>query len=139
MTTRMTNAKSSTPIMSLSWISRISLIVLGLVSLFFLGLGFQTYGGENSDQGNMYILLGTAGLAMIGYMFFRTKAVSSQKPPVEKAEVITILECHSCNLKRVRDFQRGDYIYKSDEDCTRCEEIMTIKGIHRKAEPKKKR
>ncbi len=121
MTIRMADAESKTPIMSLSWVSLASVVVLGVVSLLFRAR------------------VGTAGLAMIGYMFFRTKAVSSKKPSDEKAEVVTILECPSCDLKRVRDFQRGDYIYKSDEPCTRCEGTMTITGIHRKAEPKKKR
>ena len=139
MTTRMTDAESKAPLMSFRWVSVVSFAVICGVSLLFLWLGFQAYGGENPDQGNLYIVGGTAGLAMIGYMFFRTKAVSSKKPPVDKAEVVTILECPSCDLKRVRDFQRGDYIYKTDEPCTRCEGIMTITGIHRKAEPKKKR
>ncbi len=139
MTICMTDAEPKTRVMSLSWVSLASVVVLGVVSLLFLWLGFQAYGGENPDQGNLYIVVGTAGLAMIGYMFFRTKAVSSQKSPDEKAEVVTILECPSCDLKRVRDFKRGDYVYKSDEPCTRCEGTMTIMGIHRKAEPKKKK
>ena len=139
MITRMTDAGPQAPMMSLSWVSLAVVVVLGIFSILFLWLGFQSFGGENPDQGNLYIVVGTAGLAMIGYMFFRTKAISSQKPLVEKAEVVTILECPSCDLKRVRDFQRGDYVYKSDESCTRCEGTMTITGIHRKAEPKKKR
>ena len=139
MTIRMTDAKPKTPLMRLSWVSLASIAVIGIVSLLLLWLGFQAYGGENPDQGNLYIIVGTAGLAAIGYMFFRTKAASSLKPSDEKAEVVTVLECPSCDLKRVRDFKRGDYIYKSDEPCTRCEGTMTITGIHRKAEPKKKR
>jgi hypothetical protein len=125
--------------MGLSKVSLAIVVVIGVSSLLFLWLGFQAFGGENPDQGNLYIFVGTSLMAAIGYMFFRTKAVSSKKPPVEKAEVVTILECPSCDLKRVRDFKRGDYIYKSDEPCTRCEGTMTITGIHRKAEPKKKR
>jgi len=139
MTPRMTDAGPQTPLMGLSKVSLAIVVVIGVSSLLFLWLGFQAFGGENPDQGNLYIFVGTSLMAAIGYMFFRTKAGSSQKPPVEKAEVVTILECPSCDLKRVRDFKRGDYIYKSDEPCTRCEGTMTIKGIHRKAEPKKKR
>lgn len=139
MTTRMTDAGPQTPLGSLSKASLAIVVVIGVSSLLFLWLGFQAFGGENPDQGNLYIFVGTALLAAIGYMFFRTKGGSSQKPLIEKAEVVTILECPSCDLKRVRDFKRGDYIYKSDEPCTRCEGTMTITGIHRKAEPKKKR
>jgi hypothetical protein len=135
----MTDAGPQTPMMSLSRVSLAIVVVIGVSSLMFLWLGFQSFGGDNPDLGNLYIVVGTSGMATIGYMFFRTKAGSSKKPPFEKAEVVTILECPSCDLKRVRDFKRGDYIYKSDEPCTRCEGTMTIKGIHRKAEPKKKR
>ena len=84
MTIRMADAESKTPIMSLSWVSLASVVVLGVVSLLFRAR------------------VGTAGLAMIGYMFFRTKAVSSKKPSDEKAEVVTILECPSGDLKRAR-------------------------------------
>lgn len=139
MTTRMTDAGPQTPLRSLSKVSLAIVVVIGVSSLLFLWLGFQSFGGDNPDQGNLYIFVGTGLLAAIGYMFFRTKGGSSQKPLIEKAEVVTILECPSCDLKRVRDFKRGDYIYKSDEPCTRCEGTMTITGIHRKAEPKKKR
>ena len=139
MTIRMADSGPQTPMMSLSWVSLAVVVVIGIFSLLFLWLGFQAYGGENPDQANLYIFVGTAGFAAIGYMFFRTKAISSQKPPIEKVEVVTILECPSCELKRVRGFKRGDYVYKDDEACTRCEGTMVITGIHRKAEPKKTR
>ena len=82
MISRMTDAGPQAPMMSLSWVNLAVVVVLGIFSLLFLWLGFQSFGGENPDQGNLYIVVGTAGLAAIGYMFFRTKAISSQKPPV---------------------------------------------------------
>jgi hypothetical protein len=39
----------------------------------------------------------------------------------------------------VRDFQRGDYVFKDDEPCTRCEGKMVITGIHRRPDEKSKR
>ncbi len=138
MTSRMTDAGPQTPLMGLSKVSLAIVVVIGVSSLLFLWLGFQAFGGENPDQGNLYIVVGTAGLAAIGYMFFRTKAVTTRKPDVPKVDVVTILECPACELKRVRDFKRGDYIYKDDEPCTRCEANMVITGIHRRAEPEKK-
>jgi len=126
--------------MSLSWVTLAVVVVIGIFSLLSLWLGFQAYGSEHPEQANYYIIIGTAGFAAIGYMFFRTKAITSSRKSVTvpKVEVVTILECPSCELKRVRDFQKGDYVYKDDEPCTRCEGTMVITGIHKRAEPKKK-
>ena len=135
---RMADTAPETPMMSLSWVTLAVVVVIGIFSLLSLWLGFQAYGSEHPEQANYYIIIGTAGFAAIGYMFFRTKAIaSSRKVEVPKVNVVTILECPSCDLKRVRDFKKGDYVYKDDEPCTRCEGTMIITGIHRKAEPKK--
>lgn len=137
---RMTDTAPQNPMMSLSWVTLAVVVVIGIFSLLSLWMGFQAYGSEHPEQANYYIIIGTAGFAAIGYMFFRTKAITSSKrtATVPKVEVVTILECPSCELKRVRDFQKGDYVYKDDEPCTRCEGTMVITGIHRRAEPKKK-
>jgi len=127
------------PMMSLSWVTLAVVVVIGIFSLLSLWMGFQAYGGEHPEQATYYIIIGTAGFAAIGYMFFRTKTITTKKQDVPKVDVVTILECPSCDLKRARDFQRGDYIYKDDEPCTRCEGTMLVTGIHRRADEKKKR
>lgn len=127
------------PSLSLSWMTMLAVVVIGIFSLVSLYMGFQAYGSEHPEHANYYIIVGTTGFAAIGYMFFKTKTITSRKPTVPKVDVVTTLECISCNLKRVRDFKRGDYIYKDDEPCTRCEGTMLITSIHRRAEPKKKR
>lgn len=128
---------SQNPMMSLSWVTLAVVVVIGIFSLLSLWMGFQAYGSEHPEQSTYYIIIGTAGFAAIGYMFFRTKAITTKKQDVPKVDVVTILECPSCELKRIRDFQRGDYVYKDDEPCTRCEGTMLITGIHRRAEEKK--
>lgn len=136
---RMTDAGApQNPMMSLSWVTLVVVVVIGIFSLLSLWMGFQAYGSKNPEQAIYYLIIGTAGFAAVGYMFFRTKAITTQKPEVPKVDVITILECPSCDLKRVRDFKRGDYVYKNDEPCTRCEGTMLITGIHRRAEEEKK-
>lgn len=127
------------PSMSLSWVTLLAVVVIGIFSLVSLYMGFQAYGSEHPEYANYYIIIGTAGFAAIGYMFFRTKPISSKKPDVPKVDVITTLECPSCNLKRMRDFKRGDYIFRDDEPCTRCEGTMLITAIHRRPDVKAKR
>jgi hypothetical protein len=127
------------PSMSLSWVMLAAIVVIGIFSLFSLWMGFRAFGSDNPEHSTYYIFIGTAGFAAIGYMFFRTKAVMIKRMEVPKVQVVTTLECPSCDLKRVRDFQRGDYVYKDDEPCTRCEGTMVVTGIHKRAEPKRKR
>jgi hypothetical protein len=137
---RMTDSGApQTPMMSLSWVTLAVVVVIGIFSLYSLWMGFQAYGSDNPEQAMYYIIIGTAGFAAVGYMFFRTKAITTKGQEVPKVEVVTILECPSCDLKRVRDFQRGDYVFKDDEKCTRCEGTMLVTGIHKRANEKKKR
>jgi hypothetical protein len=134
----MADQNTQIPSMSTSWTTLAIIVVIGIFSLFSLWMGFQALSSDKPEQSTYYLLTGTVGFAAIGYMFFRTKTVTTQKSDIPQVDVVTILECPSCDLKRVRDFKRGDYINKDDEPCTRCDGNMVITGIHRRAEPEKK-
>jgi hypothetical protein len=124
--------------MTASWVAYAAMMIVGILSLFSLYMGFQNY-ATNQDISIMYMVIGSAGFAAIGYLFFRGRAmVTQQKLDVKKVEVFTTLECPKCQLKRVRDFKRGDYVFKNDEPCTRCDGMMVITKIARKKEEEKK-
>lgn len=116
-----------------------AMIIVGALSLISLYMGFEAYGSEDIETAFMWLIIGTSGFVAIGYNFFRNKPVVKRSLKTKKADVITTLECPQCNLKRVRAFQRGDYIFKSDEPCTRCEGHMAITAIHTRADEKKKK
>jgi len=121
-----------------NWITLAAMIIVGALALVSLYMGFQAYGNEEIEIAFMYMIIGTSGFIAIGYAFFRPKPTSMDPLKTKKFDVITTLECPQCNLKRVRAFQRGDYIYKNDEPCTRCEGKMIITSIHTRKEEKKK-
>jgi len=53
---------------------------------------------------------------------------------------MTIIECRKCGFKNVREFQRGDYIFKQMGTCEKCNEPLLVTGIYREIkEPKKKK
>jgi hypothetical protein len=133
----MGSSETQYPSMSLSWVTLIVVVIIGVFSLFSLYMGFQAYGSEHPEQANYYIIIGTAGFAAMGYMFFRTRAIASIKLDVPRVNVVTTLECPKCDLKRIREFQRGDYVFKDDEPCTRCEGQMVITRIHKREKPKR--
>ena len=127
---------SKTPArMQVSWVAYAAILVVGLLSLFSLYMGFINY-PDNSDIAIIYMFIGAAGFAAIGYMLVRGKPATTKNEPLEvkKVEVFTTLECPKCQQKRVRDFKRGDYVFKDDEPCTRCDGMMMITKIVRKKE-----
>jgi hypothetical protein len=122
---------------SQNWVTLAVMIIVGALALFSLYMGFQAYGNSEIDTAFIYLIIGASGFVAIGYSFFRSKPPVKESLDAKQAEVITTLECPQCNLKRVRPFQRGDYIFKSDEPCTRCEGKMVITRIHTRKEEKK--
>jgi hypothetical protein len=123
---------------SQNWISLGLMVVVGAIALASLYMGFREYGDNNMETAFMYILIGVSGFVAIGFSFFRAKPVTKTKDGLKEVEVISTLECPQCNLKRVRAFQPGDYIFKKDEPCTRCEGFMTITKINARKDPNKK-
>ncbi|MBN2336383.1 hypothetical protein JXL21_12555 [Candidatus Bathyarchaeota archaeon] len=123
---------------SQNWITLVAMIIVGALALVSLYMGFQSYGNEEIEIAFFYMIIGTGGFIAIGYTFFRPKPPTKESLEPKQADVITTLECPQCNLKRVRAFQRGDYIFKDDEPCTRCEGNMVVTRIHTRKEEKKK-
>lgn len=124
---------------SQNWISLALMVVVGAIALISLYWGFQEYGDNNIETAFMYILIGVSGFAAIGFNFFRaTPQAKKQASGPKTVEVVSTLECPQCNLKRVRAHQVGDYIFKNDEPCTRCDGNMVITRINARKDPKKK-
>jgi hypothetical protein len=122
-----------------SWLAYAVILVVGILSLFSLYMGFINY-GDSMEIGLIYLMIGAAGFAAIGYMLFKGKPAGGAKEEpltIKKVEVFTTLECPKCQQKRVRDFKRGDYVFKDDEPCTRCDGKMMVTKIARKKEDEK--
>jgi len=121
-----------------NWISLGLMVVVGAIAMLSLYLGFREYGRGNVELSLMYLLIGVSGFSAIGFSFFKAKPVATSKDPSKEVPVVTTLECPQCNLKKVRDFQVGDYIFKKGEPCERCEGEMVITRINARKEPKKR-
>jgi hypothetical protein len=124
---------------SQNWVALAAMIIVGALALFSIYQGFISYGEGDEITAILYLVIGVSGFVAIGYSFFRAKEVTPEPLQMKKSEVVTTLEYPQCNLKRVRAFKRGDYLYKNDEPCTRCEGNMVVTRIHTRAEEKKKK
>lgn len=108
-------------------------LALSLVALIFS----VTIIGENSDAAWVLLLLGVLGVAISTYVLVQTRRRLS-KLKIVVPPVTTTIECRKCGDKNVREFQRGDYIFKEAEPCKKCNDKMLITAIYREVKEKEK-
>ncbi|MFQ6074002.1 MAG: hypothetical protein ACE5KC_02170 [Candidatus Bathyarchaeia archaeon] len=113
------------------------LLVALLLSVFSLFLGADAYLSGDVESGSTYMILGATTLALSSYVLFQTRKrilrLALKAPPIT-----TTILCEKCGLKNLRDFQRGDYIFKEVEPCPKCNEKMVIASIYREVKEKGK-
>jgi len=83
----------------------------------------------------MYVNIGLDQLTSwsIGFMLICLGAtlIQFQKTPPEPIkQTLTILICKLCGLTKVRNYEKGDFVFKSKEKCEKCEDFMEIKQIY---------
>lgn len=114
----------------------IAIIVVTLaLSIFAIYSGANAY--INGETGTAYpsLLIGVSGLALSAYMLFQTRG-RTLRFTLKMQPVTTTLLCQKCGFKNLREFQRGDYIFKEAEECPKCKEKMQINSIYREADEK---
>lgn len=116
----------------------IVLVVLAL-SLIAIYQGVEAF-MNNDPSGNLFITMGITTLALLTYMVFQTRRrVLRLTAGMHMQPVTTTMQCPKCEFKNVRDFQRGDYIFKeTEQQCPKCNEKMSIASIYREVKEKKK-
>lgn len=83
------------------------------------------------------LLLGALGIAFSAYVMFQTRRRLSLLR-IETPQITTVVECRKCGFKSVREFQRGDYIFREVEPCQKCNDKMLITAIYREVKEKLK-
>ena len=58
---------------------------------------------------------------------------------IEIPKVMTTIECKKCGIKTVREYQRGDYVYKELDACPKCPDTkQIITAIYKEVKEKEK-
>ena len=119
-----------------SFVLMIIFIVLAL-SLTALILAVNAFTYENQVVAGYLLLIGFLGVALSTYVLFQTRRrILSLK--IETPPVTTTIECRKCGFKSVREFQRGDYVFKEIGPCQKCNEKMLITAIYREVKERGK-
>ena len=114
------------------------LVVFLTLALSFVALIFgATVIEQNTEASWVLLLLGFLGVSLSTYVLFQTRRRLS-KLKIVLPPVVTTIECKKCGFKNVREFQRGDFIFKEGEPCQKCNDKMLITAIYREVKEKEK-
>ena len=112
------------------------MVVFITLALSFVALVFGiSILDQNSEASWLLLLLGFLGVALSTYLLYQTRRRLS-KLRIEVPPVVTTIECKKCGFKNVREFQRGDYIFKEGEPCQKCNDKMLITAIYKEVKAK---
>ena len=104
-------------------------LVMAIVSLY------QAFRVEDLNTRINFAMIGATTLAFSAYLLFQSRR-KMRRFTIKIQRVVTTILCRKCGFKTIRDFQRGDYIFKETEEFPKCNEKMLIASIYREAKEK---
>ena len=120
-----------------TYLTMIVLIVmaLGVTALLIAG---ETYLAGDQLAAGVLAGIGLIALVLSGFLLYQSK-LQSKQVKLEAPKVMTTIEC-KCGGKTVREFQRGDYVYKElDVPCPKCPTThQMITAIYKEVKEKEK-
>jgi predicted membrane protein len=129
------NSSSATAKIS-SFLMAIVLVVLAL-SIVALLLSVNAFLAGNEIVAGYLLIIGFIAMGLSAYVMFQSrKRATSLK--IEAPKVMTTVECRKCGIKNVREFQRGDFVYKDLDPCQKCDDKMVITAIYKEVKEKEK-
>jgi predicted membrane protein len=119
-----------------SFLMAIVLVVLAL-SVVALLLSINAFLAGNEIVAGYLLIIGFIAMGLSVYVMFQSrKRAASLK--IEAPKVMTTVECRKCGIKNVREFQRGDFVYKDLDPCQKCDDKMVITAIYKEVKEKEK-
>jgi ribosomal protein L40E len=120
-----------------TFVLMIVLTVLAL-SLVALALAVNAFILEEEIVAGYLLVIGFIAMTLSVYVLLQLRRrVISMK--ITAPQVMTTIECRKCGSKSVREFKRGDYVFKELEPCQKCpDDKMMITAIYKEVKEKEK-
>lgn len=120
-----------------TYLTMIVLIVVALSIISLILAANAYYIGQTLAAGFLAII-GLVALTMSAFTLYQSRRQVAQMK-IEIPKVMTTVEC-KCGSKTVREFQRGDYVYKDlDVLCQKCPNTrQMITAIYKEVKEKEK-
>jgi hypothetical protein len=116
------------------------LIVLTVlaVSIAVLGLAVNAFLAGEETLAAYLLGIGAISMTLSVYVLLQSRRHVASIKLVNPA-MMTTIECKKCGVKTVREYQRGDYIFKDLEPCQKCPDTkMMITAIYKEIKEKEK-
>jgi len=108
-------------------------LILSFVAIY-VSISIVMFEGDYANA-SWWLLIGFMGLSIATYMLYQTRR--RIRISIKPQAVMTTLICEKCGFKNLREFKRGDYVFKeTDEKCPKCNENMYIAAIYREVKEK---
>ena len=117
----------------------IVLIVLAL-SVVALFVAVETYFLGDTLAASIFAGVGLIAMAMCLFLLYQSRRQTAEVK-MDIPKVMTTIECQNkaCANKTVREFQRGDYVFKDlDVACGKCGGKQMITAIYKEVKVKEK-
>ena len=120
-----------------TYLTLIVLIVVAL-SIISIALAANAYFIGQTLAAGFLAIIGLVALMMSVFTLYQSRRQVSQMK-IEIPKVMTTIDC-KCGSKTVREFQRGDYVYKDiDVPCQKCPNSrQMITAIYKEVKEKEK-
>jgi hypothetical protein len=125
----------------------IVVIVMVLAVITFLLAVYLTYTGSTAtgttkagdySAAGILAVIGLIALTMASFTLFQSRRQVAEMK-IEIPKVMTTIECRKCGTKTVREFQRGDFVFKELDACQKCpDEKQMITAIYKEVKEKEK-
>ncbi|MBE3117093.1 hypothetical protein IMZ68_07805 [Candidatus Bathyarchaeota archaeon] len=115
----------------------IILVVLGL-SIVALVSAAYAYVLGSDIAASFLLIIGFFAMGLSAAVLYqsRRRAVAMK---IEVSKVMTTIECKKCNYKNIREYQRGDYVFKELDACQKCPDTkQLITAIYKEVKEKEK-
>ena len=132
----MSTQSSSTAAKISTFVFMIVLLVMAL-SLVSFALAVNAFAlGENLIASYL-VVIGVIAMALSTYVLLQSRRrMTTMK--LATPSMMTTIECRKCDFKNVREFQRGDYVFKELDKCQKCDDKMIITAISKEVKEKEK-
>jgi hypothetical protein len=113
-------------------------MILALAAIF---IAFETFLVGDLVTAGILAVIGAIAMALSLFLLFQSRRQNAAAVKIEIPKVMTTIGCtnSSCSNKIVREFQRGDFVFKElPEACPKCGGHQMITAIFKEVKEKEK-
>jgi predicted membrane protein len=120
-----------------TYLMLIVLIVIAL-SIAALLLAGNAYLMGDELAASFLAIIGLIALTSSAFLLYQSRR-QSVNMKIEISKVMTTIECKKCGFKNLREYQRGDYVFKELDACQKCPDTkQLITAIYKEVKEKEK-